>query len=242
MKAAATAEKHKRRSRRWRTARRALVALLALALVARLALPFALPAVLDSVAGWYGLTARYEALELSLLGGEVTLRELRVGGGGAPYLDLDYAHVDLDVSALWTGTLRLHRDGDELLATAWGAGTAWLLEQSDAVAGLRDDISTFAEVADRHPVVAALHHRHAGMRLAATGRPYQRLLRTVFEQKVTGKEAYRAYTATVRYCHRTTGREPAPGPVPGLLPPPDPATVMDILARHGIRFVEPAAA
>jgi 3-methyladenine DNA glycosylase/8-oxoguanine DNA glycosylase len=47
----------------------------------------------------------------------------------------------------------------------------------------------------------------------------------VLEQKVTGGEAYRAYSATVRYCHRTTGREPAPGPMVGLLPPPDPQTV-----------------
>lgn len=45
------------------------------------------------------------------------------------------------------------------------------------------------------------------------------MLRAVFEQKVTGKEAYRAYAATVRHF-----REPAPGPLPLLLPP-EPAAV-----------------
>jgi 3-methyladenine DNA glycosylase/8-oxoguanine DNA glycosylase len=73
------------------------------------------------------------------------------------------------------------------------------------------------------------------MRLPATGRVYQRLLRAVLEQKVTGTEAYRAYAATVRYAHRTEGGEPAPGPTPGLLPPPDPATVaaMPYWVLHG---------
>ena len=96
---------------------------------------------------------------------------------------------------------------------------------ASAAAGLRDDVSGFASVAARHPLVAQLARRHRGLRLPATGRVYQRLLRTIFEQKVTGTEAYRAYAATVRYCHRTTGAEPAPGPIPGLLPPPDPRIV-----------------
>ncbi|HEU4423931.1 MAG TPA: DNA-3-methyladenine glycosylase 2 family protein, partial [Pilimelia sp.] len=96
----------------------------------------------------------------------------------------------------------------------------WLIDRADAVAGLRDDVSGFAAVAAAHPVVADLAHRYRGVRLPATGRLFQRLLRAVFEQKVTGKEAYRAYAATVRHF-----REPAPGPVPNLLLPPDAAAV-----------------
>jgi 3-methyladenine DNA glycosylase/8-oxoguanine DNA glycosylase len=126
------------------------------------------------------------------------------------------------------GTLRLRPEGGGLLATAYGPGTDWLLDRADAVAGLRDDVLEFDALAERHPVVARLHHRHRGLRLPATGRVYQRLLRTVLEQKVTGKEAYKAYAATVRYCQRTTGGEPAPGPFAGLLPPPDPAVVASI--------------
>jgi 3-methyladenine DNA glycosylase/8-oxoguanine DNA glycosylase len=123
------------------------------------------------------------------------------------------------------GTLSLCRDGRELIATGYGPGAEWMLAQADAVAGLRDDQSGFTEVAARHPVVAELARRNRGWRLAATGRVFPRLLRAIFEQKVTGREAYRAYTATIRYFHRTTGREPAAGPLPGLLPPPDPAAV-----------------
>jgi 3-methyladenine DNA glycosylase/8-oxoguanine DNA glycosylase len=136
------------------------------------------------------------------------------------------------------GTLCLRRDGDDLLATAYGPGASWLLDRSDAVAGLRDDLSGFPAVASRHPVVARLAHGNAGPRLPATGRVYQRLLRAILEQKVTGTEAYRAYVSLVRHCHRTDGGEPAPGPTPGLVPPPDPATVAAtpywVLHRFGV--------
>jgi 3-methyladenine DNA glycosylase/8-oxoguanine DNA glycosylase len=122
-------------------------------------------------------------------------------------------------------TLQLRREGAELVATGHGPGAEWVLDRADAVAGLRDDVSGFAEVAARHPVVARLAHVHAGLRLVATGRVFQRLRRAVFEQKVTGKEADRAYAATVRHFHREGGREPAPGPLHDLLLPPDPAAV-----------------
>jgi 3-methyladenine DNA glycosylase/8-oxoguanine DNA glycosylase len=68
--------------------------------------------------------------------------------------------------------------------------------------------------------VARLAQVHSGYRLPATGRVFQRLLRAVLEQKVTGKEAYRAYAATVRHFG-----EAAPGPFPGLLLPPDPSRI-----------------
>jgi 3-methyladenine DNA glycosylase/8-oxoguanine DNA glycosylase len=117
-------------------------------------------------------------------------------------------------------TLALRRDGAAIEATTFGPGAGWLAERADAIAGLRDDVSGFPAVAAAHPVVAELARRHRGLRLPATGRLFQRLLRAVFEQKVTGKEAYRAYAKTVRHF-----REPAPGPGPDLLLPPDAATV-----------------
>jgi 3-methyladenine DNA glycosylase/8-oxoguanine DNA glycosylase len=110
------------------------------------------------------------------------------------------------------GSLGLHRDGR---AEAWGAGAQWLLDRADAVYGLRDDVDGFAELARAHPLVAELAHRHRGMRLPATGQIFPHLLRAVCEQKVTGKEAYQAYSAIVRRF-----REPAPGPHPALLLPP----------------------
>ena len=61
-----------------------------------------------------------------------------------------------------------------------------------------------------HPLVTSLP---AGtrVRLAAIGRVFHRLLRAIFEQLVTGKEAYRAYAATVRHFHAAAGSEAGPG-------------------------------
>jgi 3-methyladenine DNA glycosylase/8-oxoguanine DNA glycosylase len=117
-------------------------------------------------------------------------------------------------------SLSLHRDDGSLVAQGYGPGAGWVVERADAVAGLRDDLTGFEELAASHPVVARLARAHRGLRLPATGRLFPRLLRAILEQKVTGKEAYRAYAATVRHF-----REPAPGPVASLLLPPDPADV-----------------
>ena len=120
------------------------------------------------------------------------------------------------------GTLSLSRVGGELQAKAYGPGAGWLLDRAKAVAGLHDDLDSFGELAGSHPVVARLARVHSGLRLPATGRIFPRLLRNILEQKVTGKEAYRAYAATMRQF-----AEPAPGPLDGLLLPPDPRAVAD---------------
>ncbi|GAB2957299.1 3-methyladenine DNA glycosylase [Micromonospora polyrhachis] len=118
------------------------------------------------------------------------------------------------------GTLALRRTGGDLVAAGYGPGAAWVVEHADAVAGLRDDVSGFAELAAGHPVVARLARDHRGLRLPATGQVFPRLLRAICEQKVTGTEAFRAYAATVRHFGR-----PAPGPVRSLWAPPKPADV-----------------
>jgi 3-methyladenine DNA glycosylase/8-oxoguanine DNA glycosylase len=117
------------------------------------------------------------------------------------------------------GTLRLRRDRDGLQATAYGAGAAWLIDRADAIAGLRDDVSGFAQIAARHPLVRRLAREHAGLRLAATGTVFHHLVPAILGQKVSGKEAYRSYVRVLRHFG-----EPAPGPVPLRLPP-DPAVV-----------------
>lgn len=117
-------------------------------------------------------------------------------------------------------TLALRHDGGHLIADGYGPGADWVVEQAAAVAGLTDDLTGFPALAAAHPVVARLARTHRGVRLPATGRLFPRLVRAILEQKVTGKEAYRAYAATVRHF-----REPAPGPVAGLLLPPEPAAV-----------------
>jgi len=117
------------------------------------------------------------------------------------------------------GTLRLGCVGGELTATAYGPGAAWLAEHADAIAGLRDDLGGFTEMAARHPLVARLARTFAGVRMPATGLMFHRLLRAVLEQKVSGKEAHHSYRRVVRHFG-----EPAPGPA-GLTLPPDPAAV-----------------
>jgi 3-methyladenine DNA glycosylase/8-oxoguanine DNA glycosylase len=113
-------------------------------------------------------------------------------------------------------SLSLHRDGASLVATGHGPGAGWLLDRVPAIAGLDDDLAGFAELAAAHPLVAELARVHRGVRLPATGRLFPRLLRAILEQKVTGKEAYRAYSATVRHFG-----ELAPGPVERLFLPPE---------------------
>lgn len=117
------------------------------------------------------------------------------------------------------GSLRLALSGRELVATAYGAGAAWLAERADAIAGLRDEVRDFPALAARHPLVAHLAKTFAGVRMPASGLMFHRLLRAVLEQKVSGKEAHRAYRMVVKHFG-----EPAPGPVELTLPP-DPAAV-----------------
>jgi 3-methyladenine DNA glycosylase/8-oxoguanine DNA glycosylase len=117
-------------------------------------------------------------------------------------------------------TLALRRVGGELLAEGYGPGAGWVIDRADAVAGLRDDLTGFADLAAGHPLVARVAARHPGLRMPATGQVFRHLLRAVLEQKVTGTEAYRAYAATVRHLGH-----PAPGPYQPLLLPPDPAEV-----------------
>lgn len=118
------------------------------------------------------------------------------------------------------GSLALRVAGRFLHVEAYGAGAGWLTERADAIAGLRDDVTGFGALSKAHPLVARLAREHAGLRLPATRQAFPRLLRAVCEQKVTGTEAYRAYSAIVRKLSAK-----APGPVDDLWLPPDPDVV-----------------
>ncbi|MEO6578067.1 MAG: DNA-3-methyladenine glycosylase 2 family protein [Candidatus Limnocylindria bacterium] len=99
-------------------------------------------------------------------------------------------------------------------AEAWGPGAAWLLDRFPALVGEGDDPDRLVA---QHPRIRDLQRRHAGLRMPSSGRVLQALVPSVFEQKVTGTEAARAYAALLRAVS-----EPAPGPHKLLLPP-DPA-------------------
>ncbi|MEN3306581.1 MAG: hypothetical protein V7603_2783 [Micromonosporaceae bacterium] len=136
--------------------------------------------------------------------------------------------IRLSAAELWwatrtpdgPGTLHLLRAGDELQAQGYGPGAEWVVDQSDAVAGLRDDVTPFEPLAAAHPVVRRIWHQHPGRRMARSGRLFPLLVPTILGQKVSGKEAARSF-------HQVARRfgEPAPGPLPGLLLPADPDAV-----------------
>jgi 3-methyladenine DNA glycosylase/8-oxoguanine DNA glycosylase len=136
--------------------------------------------------------------------------------------------VRLSGSELWwavrtpdgPATLHLRRYGLTVEATGYGPGADWVRDRAAAIAGLDDDVSGFPALADRSPAVHRAWHEHSGLRLVRTGRLFVHLLPTILAQKVTGKEAFRGYAKTVRHFG-----EPAPGPLDGLLLPPDPARI-----------------
>lgn len=109
-------------------------------------------------------------------------------------------------------SLVLRHDGDRVSAQAWGPGADWALERLPDLCGLADRPEDFAP---EHPVVAALHSRFAGMRLARTWRVAELLTPIVLQQLVTWREAARAWGLLVR-----EHGEPAPGPHGLALPPP----------------------
>jgi 3-methyladenine DNA glycosylase/8-oxoguanine DNA glycosylase len=149
-----------------------------------------------------------------------TVRQLSLGRHDPCARSIDGAYWWAVRTPDGPASLSLRRDGTDLVAGGHGPGAGWVVEHADAVAGLRDDLTGFPALAARHPVVDRLARAHHGLRLPATGRIFPRLLRAICEQKVTGTEAYRAYAAIVRHFG-----QPAPGPAPRLLLPPEPAAV-----------------
>nr|WP_228447600.1 DNA-3-methyladenine glycosylase 2 family protein [Streptomyces paludis] len=102
------------------------------------------------------------------------------------------------------GTVRVGRDGRDVVAEAWGPGAGWLLERLPGLLGADDDPGAFTP---RHRVLAEAQRRRPGLRLCRTGLVLESLIPSVLEQKVTTVEAYRAWRLLVRKYG-----EPAPGP------------------------------
>jgi 3-methyladenine DNA glycosylase/8-oxoguanine DNA glycosylase len=122
-------------------------------------------------------------------------------------------------TALWRATrtpegpatLRLEAmPGYDVAATAWGPGAAWALDGVPALLGEGDDPAGFDP---RHPLLRDTWRRNPGWRVPRSRQVMEALVPAVLEQKVTGREAWRAWRTLVRRYG-----EPAPGPV-DLLPP-----------------------
>jgi len=114
-------------------------------------------------------------------------------------------------------TLRLAAAGDRVAAAAWGAGAGWALDAVPDLLGARDRPEGFRP---DHPLLAAAHRRHAGVRICRTGLVFDQVVPAVLEQKVTGREARQSWRELVlRF------GDPAPGPAPaGMRVAPAPHT------------------
>jgi 3-methyladenine DNA glycosylase/8-oxoguanine DNA glycosylase len=92
----------------------------------------------------------------------------------------------------------------EVHTEAWGSGAEWALDHVPALLGADDDPSGFEP---RHPVLVDVHRRRPHWRLGRTDRPFESLVPSIVEQKVTGKEAFAGFRKLVHFFG-----ERAPGP------------------------------
>jgi 3-methyladenine DNA glycosylase/8-oxoguanine DNA glycosylase len=166
------------------------------------------------------------------------LRILRRGGGDPTY------RTDTD-GTIWRGirtpvgaaTLRVRARPDvgEVHATAWGDGADWALESLPTMLGADDDPAEFAPA---HPVLAALHERHAHWRITRTGLVMEALVPAIIEQKVTGQEAFAGFRMLV---HRFGERAPGEGAGRGVWVQPSAETVRMVPSWEWLRMhVDPA--
>jgi 3-methyladenine DNA glycosylase/8-oxoguanine DNA glycosylase len=148
-----------------------------------------------------------------------TLSPLRRGGG-------DPCYVTASDGAIWrtslmrTGpvTARISRSGPCTVACeAWGSGAAEFAAGMPALLGADDDVRGFSPV---EPTIAEARRRVPHLRLGRTGRVLESLIPAVIEQRVAGKDAFRAWRLLV-----TKYGAPAPGPAPARMRIPPPAEV-----------------
>ncbi len=106
-------------------------------------------------------------------------------------------------------TLALRAVGDEIRATAWGAGAAHALDRVPELCGARDDASGFDP--SGHRLLADAAHRNPGLRLTCTDEVFDALACAIIEQKVTSMQAFGAWRALVsRFGERAPGPTPRP--------------------------------
>jgi 3-methyladenine DNA glycosylase/8-oxoguanine DNA glycosylase len=124
------------------------------------------------------------------------------------------------------GTLRVSARPREGLVVghAFGPGAEWLLATLPGLLGADDDVRGFEALVDGRGgpgdrLLWEAHRRVPGLRLGRTSRVFEALVPAALEQKVVGREAFRAW----RWLLRRYGEHP-PGPAPdGMRVFPEPA-------------------
>jgi 3-methyladenine DNA glycosylase/8-oxoguanine DNA glycosylase len=148
-----------------------------------------------------------------------TLSPLRRGGGDPCYLTAPDGAV-WRTGLMPTGpvTARISRSGPRTIGCeAWGRGAVEFADGFPALLGAHDDAAGFAP---EEPTIAEAHRRVPHLRLGRTGRVLEALIPAVLEQRVAGKDAFRAWRLLV-----TKFGSPAPGPAPARMRVPPPAEV-----------------
>ena len=148
-----------------------------------------------------------------------TLFPLRRGPGD-PCFQIDSDGAIWRTSLLRSGsvTARITRAAANAVdCTAWGSGADEFLDALPAMLGADDDPSDFAPA---DPIVADAHRRVPHLRLGRTGQVLEALIPAVLEQRVQGKDAFRAWRLLV-----TKFGTPAPGPAPTRMRVPPPGEV-----------------
>ncbi len=98
----------------------------------RLSLLVLLPAVLQHALGYYGLKASWQRLSLSVLGGDLSIWDIKVSplAGGPAVIKSEYCHGNVSVLQLFIGRLYLRRieaDGANIYITRDSSGNGPLL-------------------------------------------------------------------------------------------------------------------
>ncbi|MDT5207467.1 MAG: hypothetical protein QOD34_4103 [Mycobacterium sp.] len=148
-----------------------------------------------------------------------TLFPLRRGPGD-PCFQIGEEGAIWRTSLLRSGsvTARLRRAAPNAVdCIAWGSGADEFLDALPAMLGADDDPSGFAPV---DPIVAEAHRRVPHLRLGRTGQVLEALVPAVLEQRVPGKDAFRAWRLLVSKYGTT-----APGPAPQRMRVPPSAEV-----------------
>ncbi|NNH05273.1 DNA-3-methyladenine glycosylase 2 family protein [Microbacterium ulmi] len=137
-------------------------------------------------------------------------------GGADPTMTIDGAVIwraSRTPDGIATLALRETAPGT-IRGAAWGPGAAWALAQLPALCGADDDPEGFDPGENR--LVAEAHRRNPGLRLSRTDLVFDALASAIFEQKVTGMQAFGAWRRIVTWCGE---RAPGPTPRPMFAPP-----------------------
>ncbi|WP_375334604.1 DNA-3-methyladenine glycosylase family protein [Curtobacterium sp. MCBD17_019] len=144
-----------------------------------------------------------------------TLRPLMRGTGDPAFRQVDATTWLALRTPAGPVTVAVRAVGDEVRVSTWGDGAEWAIAHAPELLGRGDDWTGFD--VSGNAFLAAARHRQPGLRLCRTNTVVAMLVPAILEQKVTSRQAWRAWRSLVRRYGT-----PAPGPAPeGMAVPPD---------------------